>query len=192
MRRAIALATFAFVAFAAGCSSSSGQTSLPLARAPDGFAISTASDVHNGKMSDADYDSFKKPGAAARDHLVDGNEVTYDAIHSSDYSQIVVARLASTADSAKWGALGRTLAGRQVAVPVGTNIKGPVRGSRVAGIPDAYLIDETRAESDGTYTHAILVTRGALIVEIDYVGSSPKTPSLLLSIGKDQVALLPS
>jgi hypothetical protein len=192
MRRAIALATFVLVAFTAGCSSSARQTSLPLAKAPDGFAISTASDVHNGKMSAANYDSFEKSGAAARDHLVDGNEVTYDAVDSSDYVQIVIARLASIADSAKWESLGRTLAGRQVAVPVGTNIKGPVRGSRVAGIPDAYLVDETRAESDGTYTHAILVTRGALIVEIDYVGSSSKTPSLLLSVARDQMALLPS
>src|SRR5262249_17524622 len=121
------------------------ESSLSLAPPPNGFTLSTSSDVHNGKMSAADFDNFEGKGDAAKFHFVTGNEATYDSDSSSDYIQIMVARLASRADVASMKTGLRILAGRTMGPSGGWTT---AKLTQIAGLPDALLASETQPESD--------------------------------------------
>ena len=130
--------------------------------APDGYALSTSSDVTNGPVSPAEFDRRAgKQGLASALHFVAGYDVTYDSDSTPASVEIVLFRFASPADALRF---------REVAVAASAQGESPVQ-KPFRPIQGAVAINGTKA-SDGVYEHAVVVAKRSIVMVVDYTNDA--------------------
>ena len=157
-----------------------GSLVLP---APTGYAVSTAADVKNGPVSaDALDQAVGQPGTAESLHFVSGYDLTYDDKSTPDSVEVVLAKLATTADASSFLGIAVTSAVDPGEVP---------NRRAVPAIPGAMAIDGTKPTSDGFYDHAVVATKGVLVFALTYSTKvAGPAPSLLTTWARQQYQLL--
>jgi hypothetical protein len=156
------------------------SSTTPLAQAiipaPDGFALSTGSDVHNGPVDAAGFDQLTaSPGLASQLHFVAGYDVTYDSSANNDTVEISLVELSSPVMAAGF---------TQVAV-------GGLKSNGLTAVPDDNIpggtaLDATKADSSGSYEHAVVATKDSRVLVVDYTTGTAGSVPLVAALAKQQ------
>ena len=133
--------------------------------APDGYAVSTSSDVQNGPISMADFDKQRAPGSPSAEALlfVDGYEVTYDTLDTAPTEESVTVDLLrfATPAAATQAMTSSDLAGSLAQY-------SPKVGS-VFDIPGSVTIDTTKPYTDGTFDHYVIASKGVVVMGLELI-----------------------
>lgn len=155
---------------------------------PPRYELSTSTDIVNGPLKAESLGELadRSSSAAKALHFVQGCEAYFDSTTQSEYFHVMLVQFASPADATFFTAMSVS----PFALQQLPQQAAPVL-STFDGIPGASTIDETKPESDGTYTHAVIAARGSRVMLIEYVTPSPGDVPLMATIAKGQYALLP-
>jgi hypothetical protein len=139
--------------------------------APDGYAVSTSTDVTTGPITAADLDKMiGSPGLTTLLGLVRAYEMVYDSSSASDSIDIALGTPRSAAAATSFVSLA-------VKAELDTfKDQAPVQ-QPFASIPGAVEVDGTKLTSDGSLDHEVIAAKGTTFMALDYttdhVGTAP-------------------
>jgi hypothetical protein len=145
-------------------------SAMPLAAvviaAPAGFILSHGADVRNGPLTAAGFNQLMNSSTFATDvHYVSGYHVVYDSIGGEDSIDVLVADFA-TADDAQ------NFKGGFVPSNTAVSVDDPT-------IPGGDDFNSDKANSDGSFDHGVIATKGKRAMVIDYyTGSASAVPAV--------------
>jgi hypothetical protein len=119
-------------------------------------------------------DSVRRTGLQQLATLVG---VTQFPIDSSDSLEITLLQFSSPSAASAFDQI----------VLTGFTTSG-LTASRVKGIPSAIAVDGTKAGATGDYEHAIIVTKGARTMAIDYTTTTAGPTALVAALAQQQYA----
>jgi hypothetical protein len=156
--------------------SGNGGLGAKVVPAPSGFALSQATDVHNGPVSAAKFNQIMGGGnPAASLHFVRGYDVTYDSTTTSTSIEVFLFQFATSADAAvfKEGSLS-VAPGKPKADPF------------ITGAEDY----DATSPSQGMYDHGVIAIKGHFVFVIDEATGSAAPAPLVEKMARQQYAAL--
>jgi hypothetical protein len=149
----------------------SGSLGSAVIAAPNGYAVSTSSDVKNGPISPSDFDKLAgKSGAATLFGFTNGYEETYDNSSSADSIDISLATFASASEAASF-------VSTAVQAELDSASDEAPTQQAYPSIPGAVEVDGTKLTADGSVDHEVTLTKGTTFMVFDYstdhVGTVP-------------------
>jgi hypothetical protein len=165
-------------ASAASCGGSGGHTlGSTIDPAPEGFALSTSSDVQNGPIGTAGFDKLlNQTGAAAHLHFLKGYQVTYDSTSGNDSVNVTLFEFVSPADATAFVEVFAPILGRATPDP---------------SIHGTFDVDSLTANPDKSYDHGAIGAKDSFVYSVDYVDFSASKVPLAETMARQQYAMLP-
>ena len=143
--------------------------------APAGFSLFQDSEVQNGPLSAAGFDSFvASPGAAAQLHYSTGYQINFGDSQNGDVINVTLLEFATAGDATSFE---------------GDFTVNGVKTRRDPTVPEGETYDSTSA-TGGSYEHGVVATKNNLVMIVDYGNGSSARPALIDALAAQQYARL--
>jgi hypothetical protein len=131
---------------------------------PDGYEVSTSSDVHNGPITPVEFDHITSgTGTSARLGFVGGYDETYDSTDSlsSDSIEITLFRFSSPAFASNF------TSAAVATFSAANSDQAPTKKS-YAPIVGAIALDGSKLSGNEFVDHAVVAVKGSTLMVLDY------------------------